>query len=682
MFVTKRQKMKKYITILGAALLMAFTLNGQSIKKQVTFSSNELQAYEPARIYKAMDKGRQGKPIKIGVIGGSITAGTAASTESKRWANLMTDWWETTFPSSSVTLINAGWGGTGSDIGVHRVYDDLLKQNPDFVVIEFSVNDSEGPLAKKMMEGLVQQIILADSTPGIMMLILKMENGTTAQASHKAVADYYQIPMVSFADLIDAQVTADGITLNSIFVDGLHPNDVGMAYIANFIKLQLDSLYATLPASSELPEIIKTLPVPLVTDTYSHTFQFFYNNIIPSMNQGWAVTSTGWSTDVVGNQIDFSVTGNAVSLVYTQNIAATRGKAEVWVDDGPKTIINSYMNEDWGTRSSFALVQEGLTDGPHTLHIRTIEETTTGGHYVHIARVLVAGNVGSAPPIAITSPYQKAVVGKPVTFDGTGSFDPDGDEISSYLWTVESKPPTSMAMIDQATESISSFTPDMAGDFQINLVVSSGINSSVAAHKKVSVRATNAIPLAVAGSDTLSVLNKYFKFDGSKSTDADGDLLTYKWVLESAPSGSASFIMRDDYVKPQCKFDLEGDYVISLTVYDSLDYSEKDTLKVTAKAIYTIITGDLLEDKKIKLFPNPIQDKLTIQYNLEILEPVTMEIYSIVGKKVGYYIFENNQMGLNTITINTKDEIAQSGVYLVKVVCNKNTIVKKINVLR
>jgi endoglucanase len=129
-------------------------------------------SYEPARIFKAMEKGRLGEDITIGVIGGSITAGYAASTESKRWANLVADWWKTTFPNSNVQLINAGWGGTGSDIGVHRVSDDLLSKKPDFVVIEFGVNDVEGPHATKMMEGLVQQIILDANAPGIMLLVL------------------------------------------------------------------------------------------------------------------------------------------------------------------------------------------------------------------------------------------------------------------------------------------------------------------------------------------------------------------------------------------------------------------------------------------------------------------------------------------------------------------------------
>ncbi len=131
-------------------------------------STDSIKAQDPdlARIFKAMDRGRRGENLTIGVIGGSITEGYAASSVDKRWANLMLDWWENKFPSSKISLINAGWGGTGSDIGVHRVYDDLLKKDPDYIVVEFAVNDGDGDHAKKMMEGLVQQILKAENTPG------------------------------------------------------------------------------------------------------------------------------------------------------------------------------------------------------------------------------------------------------------------------------------------------------------------------------------------------------------------------------------------------------------------------------------------------------------------------------------------------------------------------------------
>lgn len=359
-----------------------------------------------ARLFKAMDKGRKGEDLTIGVIGGSITQGYAASSESKRWGNLMADWWESKFPDSNIKFINAGWGGTGSDIGVHRISDELLNQNPDYIVVEFAVNEAKGEHAEKMMEGLVQQVLLDDNAPGISILILKQSNGSTARDSHIKVAYHYEIPFVSFADLIDDKVQEDGLDLNSIFVDGLHPNDVGMAYIGEMFQEHLDSIYALLPDEGNLPAINTQLPEPIIGDSYINTAQYFSTDIDPIANSGWQVSSDGWTTTGANNQIDFQLSGNAISLIYTKNDDPDRGRAEVWVDDGPHVTIDAYMSADWGTMFTFSTIQEGLSDEEHTLHIKSIEASSTAGNKVNIARILCAGNIEDLTGIKVLSENQ------------------------------------------------------------------------------------------------------------------------------------------------------------------------------------------------------------------------------------------------------------------------------------
>jgi len=375
------------------------------------------QGADMSRIYKAMDKGRNGEDIKIGVIGGSITEGYAASNENNRWANLMSDWWKNTFPESNVVLVNAGWGGTGSDIGTHRLREDLLVHELDFFVIEFSVNDSEGELALKMMEGMLQQGLTAQSYPGIMLLMLKQSNGTTAQESHKPVAQHYGVPYVSFADLIEARLAKDGVDINDIFIDGLHPNDTGMAYISQFIHEKLDSIYSTLPNENQLPEINTQLPDHLVSSVFSSTSQYFTNNIVPVNNQGWEITDMGWSASTPGQQIDFEVEGNAISLIFTKDDDVSNGRAEVWVDDHPKQFIDCWMNEDWGTRFAYLPIEEGLEDGPHVVHIRVISESSTSGNNIHIERIMTAD--GNNP---VRSEFTQQLYDKLLNVQGEGVY--------------------------------------------------------------------------------------------------------------------------------------------------------------------------------------------------------------------------------------------------------------------
>ncbi len=635
-----------------------------------TLFNKYANSYEPARIYRAMAKGRRGEDLVIGVIGGSITQGYAASTISNRWANLMTDWWEEKFPSSNVTLVNAGWGGTGSDIGVHRAYDDLFVEEPDFIVIEFSVNDSEGELAAKMMEGLVQQAILCESAPGIMILLLKTEDGHTAEASHKPIGKFYNIPMVNYADRIDAQLATDGLSLSDIYSDGTHPNDAGMVYIANFIKEKLDSIYGTLPESDDdLPEIDTVISATVIGDVFSRTFQFFPDNIIPMENDGWSTASTGWASGTPGDQVDFKLKGNAISLIYPQILSSGRGRAEVWVDDCDKTTIDCWMDEDWGTRYAYVLVDEDLDDSYHTLHIKTLSESSTSGNNVQIERLMVAGNIGGVMPIAKTSTYQKGVVGYTTSFDGSESYDPGDAEITSYLWSVSERPDGSTVVITNATDSIASFTPDVAGTYTISLVVSTLIGESVPATKTFYVKASNIKPVAVVGNDTMCATNTRFKLDGSNSYDEDEEDITYTWYLESKPEGSEGYVLVDDIPVTQVYVDIEGDYLLSLVVNDSIEDSEKSYITITAKEGYSKV-ADYKSLLNPEIYPNPTADKLTIEFYLDKIETVSLAVFSQSGQLILEKEIIETVQGKNQKILSMKEIVKHSGLYYLQLKCS------------
>lgn len=70
--------------------------------------------------------------------------------------------------------------------------------------------------------------------------------------------------------------------------------------------------------------------------------------------------------------------------------------------------------------------------------------------------------------------------------------------------------------------------------------------------------------------------------DGSGSTDANGDTLTYAWTLTSSPTGSATTLNSPTSVKPTFTPDLAGTYVASLTVNDGKVASISQTVTITA----------------------------------------------------------------------------------------------------
>ncbi|HOX44873.1 MAG TPA: Ig-like domain-containing protein [Myxococcota bacterium] len=80
------------------------------------------------------------------------------------------------------------------------------------------------------------------------------------------------------------------------------------------------------------------------------------------------------------------------------------------------------------------------------------------------------------PPVAVAGPDRYTLPGTPVTLDGSGSYDPDGDTLSGYEWTLLAAPAGSQASLDpaQARQPQVTFTPDIRGAYVFGLVVSDG----------------------------------------------------------------------------------------------------------------------------------------------------------------------------------------------------------------
>ena len=155
----------------------------------------------PARLAAAMKKAQNGEKVTVGVIGGSITQGSSASNQNNCYASLFKKWWEEKFPSAEINFVNAGIGGTNSYLGVHRVDEQLLAHNPDVVIVEFSVNDTDKTMNKYSYDSLVRKILSHETNPAVMLLFTTQENGSSLQDVHKEIGAAYDLPMISYREL-------------------------------------------------------------------------------------------------------------------------------------------------------------------------------------------------------------------------------------------------------------------------------------------------------------------------------------------------------------------------------------------------------------------------------------------------------------------------------------------------
>ncbi len=194
----------------------------------------------------------------------------------------------------------------------------------------------------------------------------------------------------------------------------------------------------------------------------------------------------------------------------------------------------------------------------------------------------VTAVAASTAPVADAGTNQLVANGAVVTLDGSGSSDP-GNLALTYTWLLLSKPPGSAATLSSAIVAKPTFTADVPGTYVASLVVTVGTAKSAT----VSVAVTsNATPVAVAGADQAVKKGAVVILDGSASTDANNDTLTYRWELLKRPFDSVTVLSSSTAAKPSFTADVSGDYAITLVVNDGTIDSDMVMVmvKVTATA--------------------------------------------------------------------------------------------------
>ena len=214
-------------------------------------------------------------------------------------------------------------------------------------------------------------------------------------------------------------------------------------------------------------------------------------------------------------------------------------------------------------------------DGVYVLGLGVTDGTDYGTDSIVIT---VTPNATNTPPVADAGADQTVALGDTVTLDATGSTDADGDPLL-YGWSfvsVASGSAITDADLADAFTATPSFTPDIDGTYVIGLGVSDGTdNDTDSVIVTVTPNATNTPPVADIGIVILNVsLGDTVTLDGSGSTDADGDPLTYMWLFASTPSPS-NLVDSDisGASSVSCSFtpDVEGTYRMRLRVFDGTD---------------------------------------------------------------------------------------------------------------
>lgn len=355
-----------------------------------------------ARIKAVMKRAKAGEALTVGFLGGSITQGSLATAPNLCYAYHVYEWWCRTFPEAEFKYINAGIGATDSQFGCARAESDLLAYEPDFVIIEFSVNDSSTPHFLETYEGLVRKVYGCRKQPAVLLVHnVCYDNGANAQLMHGKVARHYELPSVSMQSCIYPELVAGRIENREITPDDLHPNDKGHALVASVITYYLDKIAGELDVPEEAP--IVELPQPLTQNAYEDSIRYCNQNSKPEVS-GFTkddaaqevitdIFKNGWTATEKGARIAFDIEGSCIGVQYRKTIQLPAPIARLTIDGDEEhaLTLDANFDETWGDKLVLDTAMEHGTKGRHHVVIEITETHEDDKLPFYLVSVIASG---------------------------------------------------------------------------------------------------------------------------------------------------------------------------------------------------------------------------------------------------------------------------------------------------
>lgn len=297
-------------------------------------------------------------------------------------------------------------------------------------------------------------------------------------------------------------------------------------------------------------------------------------NVGPTSNAG--VDQNVKTSTIVGLDGSLSADANLDALVYEWVMISKPSTSIATLSSS--SVVNPSFNSDIDGAYVFQLI---VTDGEFfsTADYVTVQAETT-----------------NSIPRADASSDQNVITLSEVTLNGSSSSDADKDHLA-YIWHIVSKPIQSIASLSNPSVVNPSFTADKDGTYVVQLVVNDGITNSPADTVVITSTTTNAAPTAVIGNNQNVKTGATVIVDASTSYDPDFDVLTYTWVVASKPSTSNSFLSDPRIVNPVFTADVDGAYVLGVSVNDGTLESDRVYTTIVATKENSVPIADAGVDR-------------------------------------------------------------------------------------
>ena len=314
-------------------------------------------------------------------------------------------------------------------------------------------------------------------------------------------------------------------------------------------------------------------------------------------------------------------------------------------DGDPVSVSFTLLGKPAGSAATLAVVGKTARftgDALGSYQVRVQGSDPSGASFQTTYSFDVANRAPTAVLVAQVSPVVlnagqatvTASVGYDVLLDGSGSSDPDGNALTR-AWTLLSRPAGSQAALGAATGASTTLAPDVLGDYVIVQTVTD--TGGAQSRSTMTVRANNRRPVAQITTNATpqalpfapSVLvpqGTEITLRGDASVDADGDLLTYAWAIDSKPAGSAAALSSAAAPNPKFVADAEGVFAFRLRVTDpsgafsdrtiSVQVGTHAPVAIVDRSQVTTVVGEAAQASAAMSFDED-GDALTYQWSVD-----------------------------------------------------------------
>ncbi len=257
---------------------------------------------------------------------------------------------------------------------------------------------------------------------------------------------------------------------------------------------------------------------------------------------GAACSSSSDIVNVKLNKAPVAVAGNDVTVCQGTPVTF----------DGSGS-IGEGLQYDWdfgdGTSGQGANVTHNYENGGNYKVVLTVNDMQGTDCSTSVDSLFVMVN---SRPNAVLNAERIACIGDRVTFDASGTNDPDDDNVT-YTWDFGDGTSGQGANVTHAY--------NLGGNYSVRLTVDDNKGGECSTDLAGTNVRINTPPVADAGPNLVCCLDTVSEFDGSKSYDADGDSLSYSWDFGDGSTGEGAQVTH--------VYSTTGNFVVTLTVNDN-----------------------------------------------------------------------------------------------------------------